>query len=126
MKIYLQRCHAQTVKNGASNYKTDYIDNVSDILNPEGHQNLCIGSKVTVILLNGWILPTVGASLGRVCACILRSRLVFVVLYMRQHYLKTISKLNCEVIMEYIDEEFACFPDAKYPCSSSLPEESSI
>ena len=126
MKISLRRRQTQTVKNGVSSQKTNYIDIFSDILNPEGHQNRCIGYKVTAILLNGWILPTVGASLGRVCACILRSRLVFVVLYMRQHYLKTISKLNCEVIMEYIDEEFACFPDAKYPCSSSLPEESSI
>ena len=30
-----------------------------------------------VILLKGWILPFGGASLGRVCACSLRSRLVF-------------------------------------------------
>ena len=49
----------------------------SEILNLEGHQNRCIGSKVTAILLNGWILPNGGASLGRVCACSLRSRLVY-------------------------------------------------
>ena len=47
-----------------------------DILNPEGHQSCCIGSKVTAILLNEWILPTGGVALGRVCACSLRSRLV--------------------------------------------------
>ena len=64
-------------KNGASSLKTNYIDILSDILNPEGHQNHCIGSKVTVILMNGWILPTGGASSGRVCACSLCSRLVF-------------------------------------------------
>ena len=29
--------------------------------------NRCIGSKVTAILLNGWILPTGGVALGRVC-----------------------------------------------------------
>ena len=67
------------VKNGASSHKTNYIDIFSDILNPEGHQNRCIGSKVTAILLNGWNLPTGGASSGRVCACSLRSRLVYIV-----------------------------------------------
>ena len=49
-----------------------------EILNLEGNQNCCIGSKVTAILLNGWIFHTGGASLGRVCACSLRSRLVFI------------------------------------------------
>ena len=34
----------------------------SYILNLEGHQNSCIGLKVTVILMNGWILPTSGAN----------------------------------------------------------------
>ena len=38
------------------------------ILNPDGHQNCCIGSKVTPILLNGWVLPTGAATSGRVCA----------------------------------------------------------
>ena len=66
VNISLWRRHTQTVKNGASRHKTNYIEIFSDILNPEGHQNCCIGSKVTTILLNGWILPTGGASLGRV------------------------------------------------------------
>ena len=44
--------------------------------NLDGHQNHCIGSKVTAILMNGWILPTGGASWGRFCVCSLRSRLV--------------------------------------------------
>ena len=52
MKISLQRRHAQTVKNGASSHKTNYIDIFLEILNPEGHQNRYIGSKVTAILLN--------------------------------------------------------------------------
>ena len=38
-----------------------------EIQNLEGHQNRCIGSKVTVILLNGLILPTGGVASGRVC-----------------------------------------------------------
>ena len=40
---------------------------LSEILNLEGHLNRCIGSKVTAILLNGWILPTGGVASGRDC-----------------------------------------------------------
>ena len=36
------------------------------MLNLEGHKNCSIGSKVAAILLNGLILPTGGASPGRV------------------------------------------------------------
>ena len=52
VKISLRRRHTQTVKNGASSHKTNYIDIFSEILNPEGLKNRCIGSKVTGILLN--------------------------------------------------------------------------
>ena len=51
------------------------MDIFSEILNLEGHQNR-IGSKVTAILLNGWILATSEVASGRVCACSLPSRLV--------------------------------------------------
>ena len=64
------------VKNGASSQKTNNFDIFSEILYLEGHQSCWIGSKVTAILLNGWILPPRGASSGRVCADSLRSRLV--------------------------------------------------
>ena len=37
---------------------------IKNFLNPEGHQNTISGSKVTAILLQGWILPIVGASSG--------------------------------------------------------------
>ena len=37
------------------------------IINLEGHQNRIIGSKVTAILLSGWILPIGGVALERVC-----------------------------------------------------------
>ena len=47
--------------------KQNYIDILSGILNLEGHHNHCIGSKVTAILLNGWISLTGGVALGRVC-----------------------------------------------------------
>ena len=38
-----------------------------EILNLEEHLNLCLGSQVTAILLNGLILPTDEVALGRVC-----------------------------------------------------------
>ena len=47
--------------------KNIYIDYFAENLNLEGHQSRCIGSKVTAILLNGWILPTGGVALGMVC-----------------------------------------------------------
>ena len=37
-----------------------------EILNLEMHLNRCIGSKVTALLLNVWILPTGGVASGRV------------------------------------------------------------
>ena len=40
---------------------------IKTFLNPEGHHNRIIGSKVTVILLKWWILPIGGAASGRVC-----------------------------------------------------------
>ena len=77
MKVSLRHCHALTVADGAFSHKIDYFTNFMDILNPEGHPNCITGSKVTAILLNVLILPIGGASSGRVCACSLRSRLVF-------------------------------------------------
>ena len=57
----LQRHHAQTVTDGCSSFKIDYVIVINDFLNPEGHQNPISGSKVTTILLMGWILPIGGA-----------------------------------------------------------------
>ena len=75
MKISLQRCHAQMVEDGVFSHKIDYVTIFKEILNHEGHPNN--GLKFTAILLNGWILPIGGVALGRVCACSLRSKLVF-------------------------------------------------
>ena len=58
----LQRRHAQTVRGSTSSYKIDYVIVIRTFLNPERHQNRKTGSKVTVILLKGWILPIGGAS----------------------------------------------------------------
>ena len=57
MKISLQRCHALTIADGAFSRKIDYIKVFKEILNPEVHPNRITGSKVTGILLNGWIFP---------------------------------------------------------------------
>ena len=46
-------------------------------LKPEGHPNPISNSKITAILLKGLILPICGIALGRMCACSLRSRLVY-------------------------------------------------
>ena len=63
----VQCWHAQMVKNSATSHITNYIDIFTGNLNLEGHLYCCIGSKVTAILLNGWILPTGGVVSGRVC-----------------------------------------------------------
>ena len=57
-------------------YKIDFVIVMKSVLYPEMHQNCISGSKVTVILLKGLILPIGGVALERVCACSLRSRLV--------------------------------------------------
>ena len=43
------------VGNGAFSHKIDYITIFKEILNLQGHQNRITGSRVTAILLNGWI-----------------------------------------------------------------------
>ena len=57
VKISLQRRHALMVGDGASSHKIDYVIVIKNFLNPEGHQNRISGSKVTAVLLMGWILP---------------------------------------------------------------------
>ena len=60
------------------------------ILNLEGHPNCITGSRVTVILLNGWILPIGGVASGRFCACSLHSRLASVLC---QEFIRTFLAL---------------------------------
>ena len=49
---------------------------IKNFINLEGHQNPFSGSKVTAILLKGWICPIGGGSVGEGLPCSLRSRLV--------------------------------------------------
>ena len=58
ISINLKPSTAQTVKYGAFSCKIEYLEQVADILNVKGHPNHIIGSKVTTLLLNGWILPS--------------------------------------------------------------------
>ena len=60
MKI--RRRHTLMVKDGAFIYKIDYLRTFQESLYLEGHPNLITGSRVTAILLNGWILHIGGAS----------------------------------------------------------------
>ena len=69
--------NAQTVRDSSSTYKIDYVIVMKKFLNLKRHQNCISGSKVTVILLKGFIWPIAGVETGRACACSLRSRLVF-------------------------------------------------
>ena len=66
------------VGDGAFSHKIDWGRIFLEILNLKRHQNRIVGSKVTAILLNGWVFPIGGVTSGRVCACSLRSRLVLI------------------------------------------------
>ena len=80
----LRHRHAPMVGNGALSHKIDYITIFWEILNLEGHQNCITGSRVTAILLNGWIFP-IGqsgeASRWRVCYQRGLTRLVLIDVY---------------------------------------------
>ena len=52
------------VEDGAFSRKQIILQFFKEILKLEGHQNRITGSKVTAILLTGWILPIGGASSG--------------------------------------------------------------
>ena len=60
----LRRRHAQTIRDRTSSYKINYVIVIMHFLNPKGHQNPIGCSKVTAILLKGWIWPIGGESAG--------------------------------------------------------------
>ena len=55
------------MRGNSSSYKIDYILLAKDILNPKEYQNCIIDSKVTAILLKGWMWSLGEVALGRVC-----------------------------------------------------------
>ena len=67
MKISLRRRHALIVEDGAFSHKVYYVTIFWEILNLEGHPNRITGSKVTAILVNGWICLLVELQRWRVC-----------------------------------------------------------
>ena len=75
----LRRRHTQMVRHSSSSYKIDYGIGIKNFLNSEGHQNHISGSKVTTILLKGWIWPIGGVASGRVCGCSLPA--CFLIIY---------------------------------------------
>ena len=56
------------VEDGGFSHKIDYDTIFKEILNLEGHPSCRNGSKVTVILLNRWILPIGEGSTSAACA----------------------------------------------------------
>ena len=50
------------VEDGAFSHKIDHVNCFLEILNLKGYPNRIFGSRVTAILLNGWILPIGEAS----------------------------------------------------------------
>ena len=50
------------VEDGAFSNKIDKVTILWEILNCKGQPNCITGSRVTAVLLNGWILPFGGAS----------------------------------------------------------------
>ena len=59
VKISLRRRHTLTFADGAFSHKIDHVTIFQEILNSKGYPNRITGSKVTAILLKGWILPMV-------------------------------------------------------------------
>ena len=76
MNISLRRRQALMVGDGAFSHKIGFVTFFHEFLNLEGDLNRITGLKVMATLLNGCILPIGGDASGRVCICILRSRLV--------------------------------------------------
>ena len=66
VKISLCRLHTKRLEIVLPVIKQTLLTYI-EILNLEGHLNNFIDSKVTAILLNGWILPTGEVASGRVC-----------------------------------------------------------
>ena len=66
-QLTLRNCDTFRVRYRASNHKINYVTQVQEIINFKGNLNCIIGSKVTVILLEGWILHVGGIALERVC-----------------------------------------------------------
>ena len=57
VKITLRHRHDLMVEDGAFSHEIDYVAIFKGIQNLKGHHNHITGSRVTAILLNGWILP---------------------------------------------------------------------
>ena len=70
--------------------RSSYKKVIKNFLNPEGHQNPSSGSKFTALLLKGLIWPIGGVASGRVCACSLHSRLVYLLFHCCLEFLEHI------------------------------------
>ena len=84
---------------------------IKTFLNPEGHQNSITGSKVTAILLKGWISPVGGASAVEGLQSTGLPRLV----------LKLFGEVHC--MDKYLDQGSAVECTATQPRLTKSPEE---
>ena len=69
------------VEDGAFSHKIDYVTFCKEILNIKEHQNCVTGSRVTKVLLNGWIWLIGGASALEGLLSTRFTRLVFISLH---------------------------------------------
>ena len=58
----LRRRHGQTIRDSSSSYKIDYVQLIKTFLNPDGHHNRIIGSKVIAVFLDGGTLHREGSA----------------------------------------------------------------
>ena len=72
MSLFLPQLYGAAMPKRSS-YEIEYVIVIKNCLNPEGHHSPISDSKVTAILLKGWIWPIGEVALGRVCACSLHS-----------------------------------------------------
>ena len=56
------------VRYSSSSHEIEYFAQVKDLHNPKVHYNCSTGSKVTVVLMNWWIMPVCAVASGGICA----------------------------------------------------------
>ena len=86
------------VRDSSSSYKIDCVIVTKNFLNPERHQNPISGSKVTAILLKGWIWPIGEASAGE-GLCLQPAQQACFIRYKKKEQDNDIIHLNVDCIL---------------------------
>ena len=69
-------------------------------LNPEGHQNPFIGSKVTASLLKGWIWPIGGVASALWADAFYKSKYPSLLRYRLNVFLPQLPEVGCPIFLE--------------------------